>query len=125
MSSDDIDLLISQLSASLSPSQYAAFLVAARAALADVPCLGPGVAYRVLADLQKLYFDPPPDRRASVGPYHYRASKLSNGPPIGADDPRCGGRDRRRLRLVGERWRIGAPAASSRIARPWRCIIWA
>jgi hypothetical protein len=30
-----------------------------------------------------------------------RRSKLANGPPIGADDPRSGARDRRRLKLVG------------------------
>jgi hypothetical protein len=101
MFSDDIDSLILQLSASLSPPQYTAFLAAARAALANVPCLGPGVAYRILADLQKLYFDPPPDRRAVAGPCHYRANKLAAAEPIGADDPRCGGRDRRRLKLAG------------------------
>ena len=101
MSPDDVDLLLSELSALLSPPQYSAFIAAARAALADVPCLGPGVAYRVLAELQKLYFDPPPDdRRASTGPRHYRGSKLIAAQPIGADDPRVGGRDRHRLKLA-------------------------
>jgi hypothetical protein len=98
MSPDDVDLLLSELSASLSPPQHSAFIAAARAALVDVPCLGPGVAYRILADLQKRYFDPPPDvRHANLGPRHYRASKLAAAQPIGADDPRCGGRQRRAM----------------------------
>jgi len=102
MSPDDVDLLISQLGASLPPPQYSAFIAAARSALADVPCLGPGLAYRILADVQKRHFDPPPDpRHANLGARHSRASKLQALPAIGADDPRTGGRDRSRLRLVG------------------------
>ena len=95
MSPDDVDLLLSELSASLAPSQYAAFLVAARAALANVPCLGPGNAFRLLATLQRSYFDPPPDaRHANLGARHHRASKLAAAPPIGAEDPRATGRAR-------------------------------
>jgi len=95
MSPDDVDLLLSELSASLAPPQYAAFLVAARAALANVPCLGPGNAFRLLATLQRSYFDPPPDaRHANLGARHYRPSKLTAAPPIGAEDPRATGRAR-------------------------------
>ena len=95
MSPDDVDLLLSELSASLSSPQYVAFLAAARAALAGIPCLGPGAAYRALAPLQKFYFDPPPDaRHANLGARHHRASKLAAAPPIGAEDPRATGRAR-------------------------------
>jgi len=95
MSPDDVDLLLSELSASLAPPQYAAFLVAARAALANVPCLGPGNAFRLLATLQRSYFAPPPDaRHANLGARHYRPSKLTAAPPIGAEDPRATGRAR-------------------------------
>ena len=95
MSPDDVDLLLSELSASLAPSQYTAFLVAGRAALANVPCLGPGNAFRLLATLQRSYFDPPPDaRHANLGARHYRPSKLTAAPPIGAEDPRATGRAR-------------------------------
>ena len=95
MSPDDVDLLLSELSASLAPPQYAAVLVAARAALANVPCLGPGNAFRLLATLQRSYFDPPPDaRHANLGARHYRPSKLTAAPPIGAEDPRATGRAR-------------------------------
>jgi hypothetical protein len=99
---DEIDQLLTELSASLAPESRSAFHTAAQAALAAVPCLGPGAAYRVLADLQKFYFDPPPDvRHANLGPRHYRPSKLRDLAPVGRDDPRVGGRDRHRLKLVG------------------------
>ena len=102
MSPDDVDLLLSELSASLAPPQYAAFLVAARAALANVPCLGPGNAFRLLATLQRSYFDPPPDaRHANLGARHYRPSKLRGLAAVGRDDPRVGGRDRHRLKVAG------------------------
>ena len=95
MSPDDVDLLLSELSASLSPPQYSAFIAAARAALEGITCLGPGAAYRALAPLQKFYFDPPPDaRHANLGARHHRASKLAAAPPIGAEDPRATGRAR-------------------------------
>jgi hypothetical protein len=95
------DELISELGASLSPSQYADFSAAARAALEGLVCSGPGAAYRILADLQRRFFEPPPDtRHANLGARH-RGNKLSDLPPIGADDPRTGGRDRRRLKAVG------------------------
>jgi hypothetical protein len=93
---EDADLVIAELGASLDPSQYAAFAAAAHAALGN--CSGPGLAYRILRDLQKNFFDPP--REASnMGARHYRSNKLNSLPPIGAED--LGAREtRRRLRLV-------------------------
>ena len=99
--SDDVELLISELAASLIPPQRYAFLDAARAALAAVGCSGCGAAYRILGPLQRAYWDPPPDdRMANSGARHYRESKLQALPAVGADDPRTGGRDRHRLRVV-------------------------
>jgi hypothetical protein len=96
---DEVDLLVIQLAASLEPPQHAAFIDAARTALADIPCLGPGSAYRILVPLQRRFFDPPEDRVA-YGPSHHKPNKLNSLPPVGADDPRTGGRDRTRLRAV-------------------------
>jgi hypothetical protein len=98
----ELDALILELGASLNPSRYAAFLDTARAALASVPCLGPGSAFRILAGLQGRFFDPPPDVRigAPRGPENRRASKLIGLPPIGGPDPREGARDRNRLKAV-------------------------
>jgi hypothetical protein len=102
MFSAEIDQLLSELSASLAPSQRSAFDAAARAALADIRCLGPGTAYRILAGLQKFYFDPPLDTRvAHAGPRPFRGGKLTAAAPIGAPDPREGARARRRFRVVG------------------------
>jgi len=85
---DEVDLLVVQLAASLEPPQYAAFIDAARTALADIPCLGPGSAYRILVPLQRRFFDPPEDRVA-YGPQHYRRpTKLSSLPPVGIEDAR-------------------------------------
>jgi hypothetical protein len=95
----EVDELIQQLSHSLEPPQRHAFIDAAERALAGVPCLGVGVAYRVLAPLQRAHFDPPVDRVA-YGPSHHKTNKLNSLPAIGADDPRTGGRDRTRLRAV-------------------------
>jgi hypothetical protein len=83
MPSDDIDLLIYQLAASLPPPQYAAFIADAYRALAGIPHLGCGLAYRVLRELQRHHFDPPPDKVAShPSSRHRRASKLASGPPL-------------------------------------------
>jgi hypothetical protein len=94
------DALISELSASL--DQRAAFEAAARAALAAAGCSGCGAAYRVLAPLQRGYWDPPPDPRVGEprGAGNRRPSKLMAGPPIGGPDPREGARDRRRFQAV-------------------------
>jgi len=100
--SAEIDDLLIELAASLTPSQRAAFEAAARAALAAAGCSGCGAAYRVLAPLQRGFWDPPSDwsTNAPVGVGSRKPSKLADGPPIGAEDPRTGGRDRHRLRAV-------------------------
>jgi hypothetical protein len=85
---DEVDLLVVQLAASLEPSQHNAFVDAARMALADIPCLGPGSAYRVLAPLQRRFFDPPDDARVIAGPRHHQPNKLNSLPPVGAEDAR-------------------------------------
>jgi hypothetical protein len=91
----DPDALIARLAGPLLPADRAAFRRAALDALARVPCWGEGAVYRTVAALQRAYFDPPPDiRQANSGPRRYRPSKLSNGPPIGADDARAHGRRR-------------------------------
>jgi hypothetical protein len=100
MISDEIDALLIELAASLAPPQRAAFEVAARAALAAAGCSGCGAAYRVLAPLQRGYWDPPSDDMRREGARHLRPSKLQNLPAVGAEDPRTGGRDRHRLRAV-------------------------
>ena len=97
----DVEQLISELSASLTPPQRYAFLAAARAVLGAAGCSGCGAAYRLLAPLQRAYWDPPAgDRVANTGARHHRSSKLADGPPIGAEDPRTGARDRRRFQAV-------------------------
>jgi len=98
---DDVELLIFELTASLAPPQRYAFLAAARAVLGAAGCSGCGAAYRLLAPLQRAYWDPPAgDRVANTGARHHRSSKLADGPPIGAEDPRTGARDRRRFQAV-------------------------
>src|SRR5215510_7526788 len=82
--SAEIDALLIELAASLVPPQRAAFEAAARAALATAGCSGCGAAYRVLAPLQRAYWDPPPDDRlAHAGARHQRRSKLAEAEPIG------------------------------------------
>jgi hypothetical protein len=98
MISDEIDALLIELAASLAPPQRAAFEAAARVVLVATNCSGCGAAYRVLAPLQRGYWDPPVDTR-HMGARH-RGNKLADGPPIGAEDPRTGARDRHRLRAV-------------------------
>jgi hypothetical protein len=100
---DDIEQLIIQLSASLHPDQSVAFIAAARSALAVIPCVGPGAAYRALVPLQRRYFDPPADRAAGIRPlslHMKRPSKLMQGQAIGRDDPRSGKRVRHALEVV-------------------------
>lgn len=98
--SAEIDALLIELAASLVPPQRAAFEAAARAALAAAGCSGCGAAYRVLAPLQRGYWDPPSDDMRREGARHLRPSKLASAEPIGAEDPRTGARDRNRLRAV-------------------------
>lgn len=91
----EIDELVQQLGASLAPPQHHAFIDAARAALAGIPCLGPGSAYRVLAPLQRQFFDPPTDSRALAGPFHRGANKLTMRPPIAlVEEPQSAARRR-------------------------------
>jgi hypothetical protein len=95
---DEIEWLLVELSASLSPPRYSAFHTAARAALAGIPCLGVGLAYRVLADLQRAHWDPPPSGQADAIPRHYFArSKLRDRSAIAVNNPRTGGHARRRV----------------------------
>jgi hypothetical protein len=94
---DEVDLLVVQLAASLEPAQHHAFLAAARTALAGIPCLGPGSAYRVLAQLQRGFWDPPLDRVA-YGPSHHKTNKLNSLPAIETDSAR--GRAQARTRWM-------------------------
>ena len=92
---DEIDSLISELAASLPRSQHAAFEAAARSALAGLDCAGPGLAYRILAPLQRAHFDPPTDSRVIAGPRHHHPNKLNSLPPIAAtEEPQSVGRRR-------------------------------
>ena|SRR6516162_10121003 len=85
----DTEQLISRFCGALAPSDRAAFRAAAEDALTRVPCLGEGAIYRAVAALQRIYFHPPPDTRAtSTGARHYRPSKLAMLPPVGAEDAR-------------------------------------
>ena len=103
--SDDLDAeqLISRFCGSLAPADRAAFRAAAESALAAIVCAGEGVAYRTLRDVWRAYFHPPTDQEAAHHPFSpgsRRLSRLSDGSPIGRDDPRTGGRDRHRLKAV-------------------------
>ena len=80
---DEIDTLVHELSASLLPCQRAAFIDAAHQALAGVNCLGPGLAFRLLAEIQRRHFEPPDLRADMQGARHHRHSKLADAPPIG------------------------------------------
>src|SRR5215831_5619228 len=102
MAMSEIDDVVFELGASLAPAQRHAFEIAAYAALAAAGCSGIGAAYRVLAPLQRGYWDPPTDQRIGqpLGIGSRRPSKLASADPIGVDDPRVGGRDRHRLRAV-------------------------
>ena len=95
--SDDVEQAISRFCGPLSVADRAAFRAAAENALAQLPCSGPGIAYRTLRDVFRQYFHPPDDHVAGATPRH-RGGKLVAGPPIGAEDPRTGGRDRHRLK---------------------------
>ena len=79
----DPETLISRLAGPLAPPDRAAFRQAAEDALARVPCLGEGAAYRAVAVLQRAYFNPPTDDRAAwdIG-QEARPSKLRAAPAI-------------------------------------------
>jgi hypothetical protein len=82
---DDVDpeLLIARLAGPLAPDARRAFRAAAEDALARVPFAGEGIVYRTIAPLQRAFFDPPNDHRASwdIG-QDTRSSKLRAGPAI-------------------------------------------
>jgi hypothetical protein len=90
----DIDSLISELAAPLEPPDRAAFVSAAERALVGLNCAGLGLAYRLLAPIQRAHFDPPVDARMAAGPRHHRPNRLNSLPPVGAEDPRAVGRQR-------------------------------
>ena len=97
----DLDALISRLAWGLAPGDRSAFLAAAESAIAGLPCVGPGIAFRVVSSLWRGYFHPPADNYAAhAGAHHHRSSKLRALPAVGAEDPRTGARDRNRLRAV-------------------------
>jgi hypothetical protein len=94
----DLDALIVELGAALTPSARDAFELAARDALAAAGCSGAGAAYRVLAPLQRGFWDPPPDDARAYGARHQRSSKLADGPPL--DDDSARGRAQARARWM-------------------------
>jgi hypothetical protein len=82
---DDVDPehIISRLAGPLEPAARAAFRRAAEAALAALPCAGEGIIYRIVAPLQRAYFDPPTDCRAGWDiEQELRPSKLRDAGPI-------------------------------------------
>jgi hypothetical protein len=85
-----------------STPQRAAFEDAARAVVAALPYLGPGVVYRALKPLQRQFFQPPDDTRIGQtrGSGIRRPSKLIAAEPLGEDNPRCGERARRSFGAV-------------------------
>ena len=101
--STEIDALLIELAAPLTPPQRAALEAAAHAALAAAGCSGCGAAYRVLAPLQRGYWDPPSDHAAShhLGPQRRRPSKLISAEAIGSPDPREDGRLRNSFKVAG------------------------
>jgi hypothetical protein len=101
--SDDADpeTLIARLAGPLLPVDRAAFRAAAERALAQLPCQGEGSVYRALASLQRAYFRPPSDAKASWDvSLEMRGSQVYDAPPI-----EFGGDLRhvryRKLRVVG------------------------
>ena len=96
----DLDALILRLAGPLLPADRAAFRAAAESALTG--CNGEGLAYRILRDVWRGFFHPPPDPRIGEprGPGNRRPSKLIAGPALGEDGPRCGERARRQLRAL-------------------------
>ena len=79
----DPDILLSRLAGPLAPDVRQAFRRAAEDALTRVPCQGEGAIYRAIAPLQRAYFDPPDDHRASWDITQGRhSSKLTREPPI-------------------------------------------
>jgi hypothetical protein len=85
----DPDILICRLAGPLTPSIRPAFRQAAETALACVPCWGEGAIYRAIAPLQRDYFVPPDDHRATWDITHEKhASKLIHAPPLAREHDR-------------------------------------
>jgi hypothetical protein len=79
----DADALISRLAGPLAPPAREAFRRAAEDALARIPCLGEGAAYRTVAALQRAFFVPIDDHRAGWDILQRpRVNKLTKAPPI-------------------------------------------
>jgi hypothetical protein len=78
----DCDELISRLAGPLTLAAQIAFRQAAEEALAQVTCCGEGIAYRVVATLQRKYFDPPSFGEARWGTARARPSRLKDAAPI-------------------------------------------
>jgi hypothetical protein len=97
---DDLDpeTFISQLCGSLLPADRGAFREAARMAIEQLPCAGPGIIHRVVSGVWRGYFRPPDGPRVGWDIAHeldtYRLRKDVNAPPIAFD----GRADRRRGR---------------------------
>jgi hypothetical protein len=92
---EDADELIARLAGPLLPVDRAAFRAAAEEALSRVPCWGEGAVFRAVSALQRVYFHPPPDARATNGPRHHHPNKLNSLPPIAAvEEPQSIGRRR-------------------------------
>jgi hypothetical protein len=98
---DDADRLIAELSASLVPPHRHAFIDAARAALASIPCPDVGIAYRTLRDLQRGFYDPPQDARIAHAGARHHQNKLMAQPPIGRPDRAEDGVLRNRFKRAG------------------------
>jgi hypothetical protein len=100
--SDDVEQAISRFCGPLSVADRAAFRAAAENALAQLPCSGPGIAYRTLRDVWRGFFRPPDDAETNhlVGVGSRRPSKLAGAEAIGRDDPRCGARARNSFRAA-------------------------
>jgi len=92
------DVLICELAASLAPPMRAAFELAARDALAAAGCSGVGAAYRVLAPLQRGFWDPPADDRLAHSGARHLPRRSEAAAPIEDDSVR--GRSSARARWM-------------------------
>ena len=121
----DPEALISRLAGPLSPPAREAFRRAAEDALARVPCLGEGAAYRAVAALQRAYFSPLDPRRAAWDISQELPGVISlamlhplSMEAISAASATTGSS------WWGDRWLIGAVPSYSQIVRLWHCITW-
>jgi hypothetical protein len=94
----DFDSLICELGAALSPSARDAFEAAAHDALAAARCSGPGAAYRVLAPLQRGFWDPPADDRLAHSGARHLPRRSEDAPALEDDSAR--GRSSARARWL-------------------------